>query len=200
MSARELGNDIRVIKQLQDQYQLPFISTNIINSDTGEPFFLPHLNITSGNKTIFVIGITRPVSKSWNDCNGDTIIIENPFPLLQQKLNSLSYDPDVIVLLANFPLRNIKSLITKLPEIDIVLGGDGYSLTREPLYVNGTIICYGGRDGRKLPQILLHFNGDNYQASQIIHDVSSGIQRASKTDEFVNKCMKRALDVHIKSE
>ena len=157
VSARELGFDVEQFESLISRVKTPYISSNIVDSKTGIPRFKTHFLLEHHEKKIAIIGVTEKVIKTWELSDGTTIVTSDPIKSVKPIVEKVRDETDMVILLAHMPRHKLIPLIEAVPVIDLVLAGDGYSLTREPLKVGNTFVSYAGKQGQYLGSIKVKF-------------------------------------------
>lgn len=150
ITARELAYDVETFEDLIRSSKTPFISSNIVGKESGLPRYPTHVIIDRNDKQIAIIGVTGKVIKTWKLSNGKALVITDPIASVKAVMEKARKKADVVILLAHMPRRKMQSFVEALPGIDIVLAGDGYSLTQELLEINNTLISYTGKQGQYL--------------------------------------------------
>lgn len=150
VSSRDLSALKDTIFKLDETFNLPFLSANIMDMDTGKHLFQPSITVDINKKKIGIIGITSPRQLAENGFNGKKPVITDPVKAAKKQIQKLKDSTDYIILLAHIQYRQIEKVVKELPEVNIVLGGDGYTTTWTDVFVGKTAVSYSGRQGQKL--------------------------------------------------
>lgn len=189
VSARELAGGIEEFEQLAKICGIPLLSANIVNKKNGEPRFPDHLITTAAGKNIYLIGFTRPVIKTWLTSDGDEIIITDPAERLPGLIEKGRGQADLVILLAHYPLRKLEKLLAQLPPVDVVIGGDGYSVTREKTVINGALVSYAGKEGQYLSMISF-IDQELQHADQLHFHLNTDLPEDDQIAGIVEGCQK----------
>lgn len=136
------------------------------------------------------MGITAASENLW-DCSGTTLKTIDPATAINQTLAGLDQKPDFTILLAHIPKRNLEDLLINVKGIDLVLGADGYSLTREVININGTTICYPGKQGQFMCDMSFTSTSNSFEFRQMEMIRLTGEMAENRE---IRKIVDRALD------
>ena len=160
ISTRELAFDVEQFEALVKDAKTPYISCNIIEEESGNPRYLTHLILERNEKKIAIIGVTNKVIKTWQLSDGTTLATADPVERVKPIVEQVRDQVDMVILLAHMPRRKLVPLIEAVPGIDLALGGDGFSVTREPLQIGTTFVSYAGKQGEFLGSMKVKFTGN----------------------------------------
>jgi len=163
----------------------PFLSANIVRSDTKVPVFLPHLVLEvpggegRGALRIGLIGVARfnPIFRKPGP-DGSQLEITHPIEAVQRELAKLREKKvDLVVLLAALHRDDARRIVAAVEGIDFVVGSYGGVFMIEKEKDRESWILYSGnqgkqigetriflRDGEKVPDPVnvLHYLSDSY--------------------------------------
>jgi 5'-nucleotidase len=132
-----------------------FISTNIVKQGTKDPAFTPFaiVEVTGTSKKpvkIGVLGVDR-YNPVWQKAgpSGTNLGLASPADMIAAYLPQVRAQSDVVVLLASLSKEDAHELVSRFPEIDLVLGAYGgvYSTMEE---TEGPVrIYYTGNQGKR---------------------------------------------------
>ena len=162
----ELGRDIAYFREMQQEAQFPFISANILTSDSSAPLVPPsiikelslqaHENTPGREMRVGILGLCADTERFHLP---PTLLpkatILPPEKAISQALGDLKKNCDLIILLAAFSLEEARVLCRNHPGIDIVLGAFGGYASPSPMRAGNTVICYGGKDGEDIGELRL---------------------------------------------
>lgn len=150
ISANEMGRTASEIEALRTEFEIPFLSANIVEESTGEPYFQTSIKIDVGSRKVGLVGVTDRTNRTWTLADGKTLVTADPVEKARPLVEALSEECDLVILLAHMQMRRIESVVEALPGVDIVLGGDGYSTTYSEKKVGSVLVSYAGRQGKTL--------------------------------------------------
>jgi 2',3'-cyclic-nucleotide 2'-phosphodiesterase (5'-nucleotidase family) len=141
--------------------RFPFLSANVVRQSDGKPVFTATTVIevprASGAPVrVGVVGLTRrnpTFQKAGPD--GENLVIADPQERLAAVLPALRRAADVVVLLAAMPENDVRALARAHPEIDVVLGSHGRSVSTQDRPEGRTPVRYMGIQGRFLGEVRL---------------------------------------------
>jgi 5'-nucleotidase/UDP-sugar diphosphatase len=172
----------------------PFISSNIVRKDNGEPVFKPYTIIDTKDRQgrsvrLGVLGVVRynPVFlKAGPD--GSSMVIRRPEQMLEKYLPEVREKADVIVLLAALHKADAKRITAMIEGIDVVLGSYGGAFSIRDEQSDGAWLFYTGNQGKRMGETRLYFNDDGELQDPIsyMHFLTARYPGQEKMQEFVN--------------
>lgn len=139
------------ISQLQAKTTIPFVSANILDNKTGKPIFNSYVIINKGDYKIGVTGVAQV--RKLRTLPGSKVVFEmiDPVEAVKPVLKELKGKVDVVVLMAHLQFRTLKFLAEDedMQDIDLIVGGDGYTTTWSDVMIGEKVVSYGGRQGMK---------------------------------------------------
>jgi 2',3'-cyclic-nucleotide 2'-phosphodiesterase (5'-nucleotidase family) len=138
--------------QRAGESQFPWLSTNLLDAQTGEPLSGGvHLAVTDWNGTkVGLIGLVN----NWLNLTsaGDNAQYNDYIPAAQAAVAELkAQGAELIIALTHMDMADDRELATAVPEIDLILGGHDHDPMHE--VVNGTLIWKTGSDFRTLGEL-----------------------------------------------
>jgi len=157
---------------MQKKYQIPFVSSNVKFADSEKHFLKPFLikekNINGQKIKLGFLGVTMATNNLVPIVDDEPILIAtDPIVAAQETVEALKKNCDVIIALSHLGFSDSKNLAKKVPEIDIIISGHGYSVRTSPLKINSTSIVQGKNKGQNLNLLTVQFNSKNEIDSQI---------------------------------
>ncbi len=176
--------------------EFPFISSNVVRKDTGEPVFRPYviLDVEQSNGRTVKVGVLGMVRynpvflKAGPD--GSNLVISRPETMLARYLPEVREKSDVVVVLAALHREDAKAIGGKVEGIDIILGAYGGAFSVRDEVVGDTWIFYTGNQGKRIGETRLffdqqgeltrtlsymHFLTDRYPGNQTMQDYVNGV-------------------------
>jgi 2',3'-cyclic-nucleotide 2'-phosphodiesterase (5'-nucleotidase family) len=124
------------IRQRMHEAEFPFLSANVVLTETGELFAQPYVLKEAEGRRIAVIGLTEEVRLR-------DVEILDPVSSLRRVLDELSGQADLFVLLSHAGLQTNQGIahqlqsIQEASKIDLIISGGGQGYTLEPQLVEG---------------------------------------------------------------
>jgi 2',3'-cyclic-nucleotide 2'-phosphodiesterase (5'-nucleotidase family) len=123
----DLGLGIEYLRNLQKNSKIPFLSANLKEKKTRNPFFKPYLIKEIEGLKIGILGLITTeilpnIQKELKD-----YFIENPIKTATETINRFMASCDHIVALAHLTPPEIESLAKGVPRISIIIGGNDRS-------------------------------------------------------------------------
>jgi hypothetical protein len=138
---------------------IPAISANIVHEDTGATITAPHKIIEFD---LYTVGITGIVAKEYeetilsaNQINDRTVTVIDEETALNGAVIALRDEVDILVVLADVPYDQCRSLAQKTEGIDLMVCTSGVSMNEEPEQVNGVYVVQGGYEGQTIGNLTL---------------------------------------------
>jgi 2',3'-cyclic-nucleotide 2'-phosphodiesterase (5'-nucleotidase family) len=156
---RELTAGFQGFERATEGARFPFLSANVVRKEDGKPVFAPTTIVeiprTGGTPVrVGVIGLTRQnpaLQKAGPD--GTTLVVADPAKSLEAFLPELRATSDVVVLLAAMPEAEARVLADAHPDIDVVLGASGGTVSPEEAAAGKPTVRYTGVQGRFLGEV-----------------------------------------------
>jgi len=134
--------------ELSKSSNIPFLSSNVIDEDSGKILFQPYLKKeVNGLKIGFFSLLSPDVFLGLSDPRKKGLIFEDPLKIVQEMVRELGPQTDFIILLSHLGYQKDMELARKIPGIHIIIGSHtGFDLTTPPV-INNTIILQNSSKG-----------------------------------------------------
>jgi 2',3'-cyclic-nucleotide 2'-phosphodiesterase (5'-nucleotidase family) len=73
------------------------------------------------------------------------------------------FDYDLLILLSHLSFEKDKEIASRLPNIDVIVGGHSHTVLEKPVVENGVIICQAGGFGEYVGELILDFDFEKEQ-------------------------------------
>ncbi len=168
VSRRELSFDIAQMQRLENEYNLPLVSANVLHPITGNPMFEPYRIINLSGMRVACLGLTDEFYYKFLE-NTD----EAPFdiqPVLEAAkiwIPKAAQASDFLVILTDMNYFEIDTLASRFPEIDVVVtSGVNPQPLKETVY-SGAIVVRTYTMGYR--GTLLNIDFDKTTGDTLIH-------------------------------
>jgi len=141
----EVLNGLSFLREMEKKTDIPFISSNLIDSKSGELLFNPYIIFERGELKIGVIGATDLIPDTMKTVRSDDFIEScNRFA------KELENKVDIIVALVNASRSSQNGLPEKMPNVDFIItsGNTSMSRTNSPQIENGPFMYSCGKQGK----------------------------------------------------
>jgi 2',3'-cyclic-nucleotide 2'-phosphodiesterase (5'-nucleotidase family) len=118
------------VRQRMQEAQFPFLSANVVLTETGELLAKPYVIREMQGRRIAIIGLTDPVPLPDAE-------IRDPLSSLREVQAELEGQADIFVLLSHVGFRENQELAAEVSGIDLIVSGGGQGYTVEPQLVEG---------------------------------------------------------------
>jgi 2',3'-cyclic-nucleotide 2'-phosphodiesterase (5'-nucleotidase family) len=141
-----LGKDFLV--GLSKKASFPFVSSNLMDKETGEALFKPHVVKETGGLRIGIFSLLSPYFFSNEpDPRIRGIAVREPFEEAKSILRKIRPETDLVVLLSHLGYTADIELAETLPGIDVILSGHSNLALSYPMQIKDTIIVRAGSKG-----------------------------------------------------
>jgi 2',3'-cyclic-nucleotide 2'-phosphodiesterase (5'-nucleotidase family) len=149
-----LGKDFLV--DLSKAASFPFVSSNLMDRETGEALFQTHVVKETGGLRIGIFSLLSPyLFSTESDSRITGIAVREPFEEARSILKKIRPETDLVVLLSHLGYAPDIELAETVPGIDVIFGGhSGLSLSYL-MRIKETIIVRGGSKGLHVGELHL---------------------------------------------
>lgn len=151
----DLSGGLPFLMKMKGGTEIPFISANLEDKETGALLFDPYIIIERNDLKYGVIGLTNLSDKS------DSQVIQRDYLIEGDRyIDQLKNKVDFILLLVNSERPSYKKLHGYFPDADIIFTSGSTSLTRPSMQQveKGPFVFSSGREGRYLNKVSLTMN------------------------------------------
>lgn len=125
-----LGVDI--VRQRMDEARFPFLSANVVLTETGQLLALPYVIREVQGRRIAIIGLTEEVRLP-------DVEIRDPVTSLHKVIEDLQGKADIRVLLSHAGFETNQEIAREAPDVDLIISGGGQGFTSEPQFGGGRL-------------------------------------------------------------
>jgi 2',3'-cyclic-nucleotide 2'-phosphodiesterase (5'-nucleotidase family) len=143
----EFGGGEKFLLETAGSTQIPFISANLINSQTNQLLFNPYIIIEREGLKIGVIGLTNLLPETIKNIRADDYITAG-----KSMIKKLKNKVDIVVMLVNANRADQKTLTKEFQEANLIFTSGSISLTRPMMNQpeKGPYLFSTGRESRYL--------------------------------------------------
>jgi 2',3'-cyclic-nucleotide 2'-phosphodiesterase (5'-nucleotidase family) len=143
----EFGGGEQFLLETASTTQIPFISANLINTQTNQLLFNPYIIIDRKGLKIAVIGLTNLLPKTIKNIRADDYITVG-----KSMIKKVKDKVDIIVMLVNANRADQKTLTKEFKEANLIFTSGSTSLTRPMMNQpeKGPYLFSTGRESRYL--------------------------------------------------
>ncbi len=154
-----LGKDF--LADLSKNASFPFISSNLVDKETGEPLFNAHVIKEAGGLRIGIFSLVSPYFFSGeSDPRTRGIAFREPLEEAKSILGKIRPETDMVVLLSHLGYTTDIELAETVPGIDLILSGHSNLSLSYPMQIKDTIIVRGGSKGLHVGELHLQLAPD----------------------------------------
>jgi len=154
-----LGKDFLV--DLSKTASFAFVSSNLIDKETGQALFQTHVIKETGGLRIGIFSLLSPyLFSNESDSRIRGLAVREPSEEAKRILRKIRPETDLVVLLSHLGYAPDIELAETVPGIDVIFGGhSGLSLSY-PTRIKDTIIVRGGSKGLHVGELHLQLAPD----------------------------------------
>ncbi len=164
LGERELAAGLEEFEKQTEGFTLPFISANLVDRLSGENYRAPYVlrkhTLASGRAiTIGYLGLNGLNSSFVKEATGRVVIIKDPIEAARRFVPELRPRVDLLVVLANINPRELTSVLSAVPGIDLVLASQGTRLSPGSTLerIGEVPVFYSGDQGKRIGEVRVTF-------------------------------------------
>jgi 2',3'-cyclic-nucleotide 2'-phosphodiesterase (5'-nucleotidase family) len=178
----DLGLGKALLLKMARKANFPFISSNLVDRDTGKPVFKPYLMRELNGLRIGIIAL---ISEDAFDTRGDQapkgFHLADPRLTAERMVRKLRDQTDLIILLSHLGYQADHVFARNVRGIDIIVGGHTGVPLYNPAVVNETLILQNSAYGRSVGSIAINFSRE--KASFANADIIKSLRETLKAVE-----------------
>lgn len=152
--------DLETLRQvMRDSHNLPFVSANVVDSNSKKPVVEPYRIIQRGKFRIGVTGVTSVEERE----RGPGLEVKPPLEALAATVPDLKSRCDFLIVLAFVNEDTIRNIAEKFHEVDCILGGAVPQSSNTAQRINRALVFNVTDHGKVLGKIDLKQQGAAYQ-------------------------------------
>lgn len=162
--AMTLGNHefdltLENLKKQEQLAEFPYLSANVVYSETNKPIFKTHITLNVQGLNIGVFGIAHPKTPATSTHGGDERIrFITPEEAIPTVLNELkNKNVDYIIGLMHLEPEYTQKLAEQFPAINLILGGHSHTPIMKAIQVGNTWIAEAGSNSMMIGKWDLEF-------------------------------------------
>ncbi len=143
---KDLAGGIELLKEIQQQQQLNWLSMNLVDSETKKPIFATSVNSKVGETEIGILGITDEQAGQKSNPTGYTIL---PWQeTLPSAVAAISSTTDMVILLSSYSAKINKEIAQAVEGIDLILASGHSPSNKIPYLVGNTLVAQTASQGK----------------------------------------------------
>ena len=186
----EVLNGLSFLREMEKTTDIPFISSNLKDSKSGELLFDPYIIFERGELKIGVIGATDLIPDTMNSIQSSDFIEScNRFA------KDLKDKVDIVVALVNASRSTQNGLPEKMPNVDFIItsGNTSMSRTNSPQKENGPFLYSCGKQGKYFLTLTL----DIKEKGVSFVDVSAEEKKVKSVQKRFDRLQKKDPDKNL---
>ena len=186
----EVLNGLSFLREMEKTTDIPFISSNLKDSKSGELLFDPYIIFERGELKIGVIGATDLIPDTMKSIQSSDFIEScNRFA------KELKDKVDIVVALVNASRSTQNGLPEKMPNVDFIItsGNTSMSRTNSPQKENGPFLYSCGKQGKYFLTLTL----DIKEKGVSFVDVSAEEKKVKSVQKRFDRLQKKDPDKNL---
>ncbi len=165
----EFHTSREVLMQQREWAGFPFLSANIVRTETGEPFVDPYIIKAFDGVKVAIFGLTTEIAPelSHSIYEGGWLSSKSVIEVAKALVPKLREQADLVIALTHITLDAKEQRATgdiqlaeAVPEIDVIVGGLSRAVLEEPEVVGKTLIVQAGNYGRYVGRLDLTIDNE----------------------------------------
>jgi hypothetical protein len=156
LGKQEADLDRDTLLQKMQSSHLPFVSCNLLDTQTGKPLADPFLIKTVGGARIGLTGVVQTEEEKV----GPGLKVRPPEEALAEVLPGLRAQSDFVIVLAFAPEETLRDIAAKFPEVGAILGGDVPQASAQAESVNRSALFNVTDHGKVIGRLVFRRGGD----------------------------------------
>ncbi len=198
LGERDFWQSVNLLREIEQKYQIPFVSANIYHPDGKTPFFKPYIIKTlpafenNGHRVpeirIGIFGLLFKRLQLVKDENDPQLVVGDPFEAAKKVVAELKTKCDLIIALAHIRYPHVKDLAYQLTDIDVIIGTHDPIYRPNPELHNKSIAIIGGNRGQYIGDLRLDFDQDKRIVNHIGRVVA--LDKTFESDRELSKLVR----------
>lgn len=144
----DLSAGLDYLQRLQGRAGFPWLSSNLVDPDSGEPVFTERLTVERDGTTVAVLGVLPGQMQGAGYRTTDPVSAARA-----QAAEARQGGADLVVLLSSLGLDEERQLARKVQDVDLILGCGDRAATDPPVWVGDTLLVHPGSRGKDMAQV-----------------------------------------------
>lgn len=174
----DLSTGLAYLQRLQGRAAFPFISSNLVNPDSGAPVFTQRLTVDRDGTSVAVIGVLP------GGMQGAGYRTTDPIAVAREQAREAREDgADLVILLSSLGLDDERKLARKVKDVDLILGCGDRARTEPPVWIGATLLTHPASRGKDMTLIDWHGGKgkDRFTSAVVL------VERGGPVDEDVHE-------------
>ena len=194
------------LRDLIDESDFPWVSANVRDIDTDEPFAADlgvelFTTFEIGDVDVAVTGL-GPVGMATITSLGDDTHQIDPVEAMQEVVPAMQAAADLVVVASHLGGDDARTVAEEVDGIDAIVGDHNAEVLEQPEVINDTIVSFVGDEYDFLGEVNIHLDGDAAVTghSFTLHEVTTAIEPDPTVQAIVddyNEQLDEALNVVI---
>ncbi|MCI5145616.1 MAG: hypothetical protein D3923_08805 [Candidatus Electrothrix sp. AR3] len=195
LAAHDLAGGVDLLKKIQKEQQLNWLSMNLVDSEKKKVVFTPSLVTKIGEVSVAVLGITD------DQINLDEKKEESRHTLLPwqdvlpKAVDQAGDKADMLILLSSYPYEINKKIAESLPGIDLILASGHAAATSYPVIVNNTLFAQTGSRGKYLGMMRINWTETGKWEHNNLNEIQAKQNRLGQINKQLSQLQKKIKEL-----
>ncbi len=197
ISALDLAGGVELLKEMEKQENLQWLSANLVKPGTETPLFKPYIRTTVGNTPVTILGLTEePAARH---ANGAFTVL--PWKkVLPDLLEEVSKTGDMVILLSSCPESVNREIAGTMAGIDLILQSAHSPANRPPQQVNNTLLAQVAARGKYLGMMRINWTDAGTWGSDSSARIRAEQNRLDRINWQLGRMERRAGDKDLSGD
>ncbi len=169
----------------EEKAEFPFLSANLVYSETSERLFAPYKIIERSGVRIGVLALSASPNLQHDEVIG-VVSRQHPVAVAQEFVAALQGRVDLLIVLSHLGHFEDRAVAMFAPGIDLILGGHTHFLLTEPVKIGDTLIFENGWLGERIRRLDLTIeDGRLIDVAHRLIDIDDSIAHAPEVEAIV---------------
>lgn len=156
LGARDVNLGKETLMTALREVKVPFVSCNVLDSQSGKPLVEPYLQITAVGRRIGITGVVEPDSAT----RGAGLTVRPVLEALAEAVPALRERCDTLIVLAFAKPDTLRQIAERFHEIDYLFGGDVLESSHSAERIGHALCMNVGQNGKILGRLVLERDGE----------------------------------------
>lgn len=155
LGEKDLNYGVAFLREMIDEYGLPYTSANVFDGGSGDPLLPRYLIVERGGVRFGVVSVLSPEFKIISmAARDDDIRVDDPRTVLRELIPEMrAAGAQTVILLSHLGDVDTESILREVAGVDICLVGHTHRFYNSPRVFERTILLAGSFEGRVIGRL-----------------------------------------------
>ncbi len=197
IAAQDLAGGLDLLKHIQDEQKLNWLSMNLVDKNTSQPIFAPFLDTEIGDTTITILGLTDEQAAQGKDENYTILPWQEVLPEIVKEMDSRT---DMIILLSSYPEEVNREIGRTVKGIDLILESGHGGSNLAPHRVEDTLIARVGARGKYIGMMRINWTEAGKWGRNLSEQLRAEQNRLDRINWQIGRMQKRSPEKDLQTD